>query len=526
MNWRNRGVLLQDAATAFPAWGSLAATGALTAHFGYPPSNLWPLAFLGPVLLLTVCARQKPLMATISGLAYGLGFFLTLIRWLVGTIHDYGGIHIVLSVTAFVLLSAKMALYPALAGRIVSHVARRSGDLALLLFAPLWVGFEWARSDLVTGFGWGDLSQPLWEQGWLLTLAPRIGAPGVGLLMLWVFSAAGWFLLSRAPGPPYPTRRSLAVSGVAFALIVLLRFVPDGLSTVTEAKSVLLVQGNIAQSLKWDAENTVHSARTYQRLTLEATAKGPVDLVVWPETAASFYFQDQSALSNLVRETAIKARSPIVFGSPAYENAPGGRKYYNSVYAVTSAGETVGRYDKMRLVPFGEYTPFQSVLFFVKRMVYGAGDFTAGTVPGNLDPTGDGFEVGPLICFESTFPQYGLMHATGGARVLALVTNDAWFGATGAPWQHLAYASWRAAETGLPVLRAANTGISAVIDREGRVAAKSELDKPAVLSATVEVPLPGHPLAALIAPLVGPVCLFLALAGFFAILRLPVRMGR
>lgn len=497
----------------------MAAIGGAAAWFGYPPFGFWPLAVVCPALLWAAAARKAPLSATALGLAYGLGFHFALIYWIVNTIADYGGLHIILSVTAYVLLVCYLALYPALCARAVSHAAAKSPTAAIALAPFAWTGLEWMRARFMSGFGWGDMAQALWSQGWALDLAPRVGAIGAGLLTALAGSAVMWGFL-HLRGGVRPPRRVLLPAAAGLLLIFIVPLVPSGLSAVTEPRKVALVQGNIDQAVKWAPEFREETVAIHKRLTLEAVRElNGADIVIWPETAYPYYWQEKSKLRETVEKTAAEANAPILFGSPAFDREGKTRLHRNSVYAIDVSGKTVGRYDKMHLVPFGEYVPAQKILFFIKRMVFAAGDFTPGEhavtlTPGNLP-------VGPLICYESIYSDYAMEHAENGARMLALVTNDAWFGLTSAPWQHLAYAAWRAAETGLPVARAANTGVSAFFDRRGRLVKYGPQAVEATLTATVDCPLPAVPLAAKIEPLVGPGCLLLALAGFFAILRLP-----
>ena len=502
----------------------MALLGALVGYLAFPPVGFWPLAVVGPALLWAVAARRKPLAASLMGLWYGLGYFLALLYWLVNTITDYGGLPLAISILSYLLLVAYLALYPALAARLMAHAASRGADAALLIAPFAWTGLEWVRARLMSGFGWGDTAQALWRQGWALDLAPRIGASGAALLVHLAASGLAWLLLSLGEKEGRPTLRGLAPSALGILLILTVPLLDDGLNPATEGEKIVIVQGNIDQAHKWEPAQRRETVEIHRRLTLEGVRKlGGADLVVWPETAFPSYFQTPSPLRDLVEETAREAGAPVVFGAPAFENAGGARTHRNSVFAVSGEGELKGRYDKMHLVPFGEYVPLPKLFFFIKRMVYAAGDFTPGERTVLLDPASGALPVGALVCFESIFPDYALEHAVGGARILALVTNDAWFGLTHAPWQHLCYAAWRAAETGLPLVRAANTGVSAFFDRRGRLLEVSTQAVETTLTATIQCPKPGKPLAASIQQLIGPCSIALALAGLFAIFALPAR---
>lgn len=505
---------------SLPRGAALFALGALTARLGYPPTGFWPLAVAAPALLWTIAARNDQRRASWMGLWYGFGFFTFLIYWLVETLHGYGGLHLSLSIVALILLNAYLSLYPAIAARLISATAKKSKDGAVVIAPFLWCGLEWVRSRLFTGFGWGDTAQALWRENWALNLAPRVGAEGAGLLVMVSASGLMWLALSRCDGEK-PSRRALYPSLAALFLIILLPLAPDGLSSETKPLKVAVVQGNIEQSLKWEPGKEDETINTYRSLTLaELSRTGGADLILWPETAVPVYFQKNTPERKLVIDLVKESKTPLVFGAPAFDREGQTVKTRNSVFALDQNGNTVGRYDKMHLVPFGEYVPLGKLLFFIKRLVYATGDFTPGEKTVRLEPLRGGIKVGALICFESIFPEYALEHAGNGAGLLALVTNDAWFGLTSAPWQHLSYAAWRAAESGLPLARAANTGVSAFFDRRGRLIEASAQNTPLALTATLDCPPHGAvPLSASVVPFVGPSALALALLGLFVILQ-------
>jgi apolipoprotein N-acyltransferase len=285
-----------------------------------------------------------------------------------------------------------------------------------------------------------------------------------------------------------------------------------------------VVQGNIDQAQKWDPEYRERTLATYFSLT-EALAEKGLDLAVWPETAMPFAFQDPVPERALVEAFARQAAVPLLFGAPAYAEGPKGDESRNAVFLVDREGRASGRYDKMHLVPFGEYVPLGRYLPFLSKLVQGVGDFTPGPGlrPLALSPAGPA--VGPLVCFEVIFPALAAEHAAKGAQVLAVVTNDGWFGRTSGPYQHLAFAAWRAAETGLPLVRAANTGVSAVFDGRGKLLAATALGARDAFAATVEVAAPRRTPQGWVRPWVGPLCLALALPAVFAMVRPPSAPG-
>ena len=219
-------------------------------------------------------------------------------------------------------------------------------------------------------------------------------------------------------------------------------------------------------------------------MTLQTRPFRP-QLVVWPETALPFFFQEGSPLAKRTIAAVKEMGCPFVFGSPAYGGTKGNISYYNRAYLLSSSGRILGTYDKIHLVPFGEYVPLKRFLPFVHRLVPAAGDFSPGvkSEPLPLSP----FPAGVLICYEAIFPELARSQVMHGAAILINLTNDAWFGPTSAPFQHLAMAVFRAVETGRPLIRAANTGFSAVVGPRGRILKQSGLFVEEVLM--VEVPV-------------------------------------
>jgi len=242
------------------------------------------------------------------------------------------------------------------------------------------------------------------------------------------------------------------------------------------ALRVALAQGNVEQEHKWDPAYQDETLARYRALTAEAAARR-AHLVVWPETATPFFFQEPGPRRDAVLETAEKNGVYLLFGSPAFRQDPSGAiQELNRVYLVSPAGRELATYDKMQLVPFGEYVPYAHVLFFVRRIVEAVGDLVPGLVPTVFRVPAARF--GVAICYEDVLPGVTRRFVAAGADFLVNVTNDAWYGPTSAPHQHLAQATFRAIEGRVPLVRAANTGISAVIDVDGRIRWRGPLFEP------------------------------------------------
>ena len=285
----------------------------------------------------------------------------------------------------------------------------------------------------------------------------------------------------RRRGAPYPVR------GLVVMLALLTATLVYGVTALTKVEQgtpqrVLMVQGNIPQDVKWDPAFQESTVRTYERLTRKG-CRSAGTLVVWPESALPFYFQGEPAYAARVEALAAELKSCLVTGSPAYEKEGDLVRYLNSAFLISRQGGVVGRSDKMHLVPFGEYVPLASLFPFVNKLVAGIGDFSPGKGAVPLE-TGAG-KVGVLVCFEGIFPEVARAYVRGGAGMLVNITNDAWFGRSSAPYQHLSMTVFRAVENRVPLVRAANTGISSVIDSKGHIRGMTPLFEEATLSAEV-----------------------------------------
>ena len=207
-------------------------------------------------------------------------------------------------------------------------------------------------------------------------------------------------------------------------------------------------------------------------------------MIVWPETAAPFYFQNYDERSRGVINVARQEGAWLLFGSPAYEREGKNISFHNSAYLLSPDGSVSGRYDKVHLVPFGEYVPLRRILFFIDKLVVGAGDFRPGDEIAPLAMGSD--KIGTLICYEGIFPEISREYRRKGAGLLVNITNDAWYGNTSAPYQHLTMAIFRAIENRIYMIRAANTGISAIVNTAGEIVSRTGLFERKVLSGTVK----------------------------------------
>ncbi len=467
-----------------------AAAGGLLLTCAFPKLELSAVAFAALVPLLAAIAGRRPAVAFRLGFVFGLAHHLTLLSWVVFTMRTYGQLPLYLCVPVLGLLAAYLALYPAVFCALTVRLRLPAPALAPAIGA-LWTAMEVLRATLFTGFPWALLGYSQYTRLALIQIADITGVYGVSFLVATV-NAGVWIAIQAVAGRrrqtvPAATKRD---AGIVLLTCLLLWGGTVGYGKwrlgQTEARMaaaekpvVAVVQGNIEQGRKWDPKFQVASLDRYFRLSIEALAAYP-DLVVWPETATPFYLFDHRELTAPVVDFVRSADTNFLIGSPSYRRTDGKVEYYNSAYLLGPDGISRGRYDKVHLVPFGEYVPLQRFLPFIGKMVAQVGDFRSGSPGATLKC--NGCDLGVQICYEIIFPPLARRMTANGADLLVNITNDAWFGFSGAPYQHFSMAVFRAVENRRTLVRAANTGISALIAPTGRVLARTGLGVEASLA--------------------------------------------
>lgn len=379
--------------------------------------------------------------------------------WVYWPVHRYGGVHWLLALPMPVFLAMIMAVYFGLFGMVAQVAGKRMPPLqALPCLGLAWTIMELAMATLLSGFPWLTLSAAFVRWPITTQLAAYIGGHGLsGVLAL---IATGVVLAYRS--------KVCAVISLATALLVCglgwLRM--HSYSESTPPRTVAIVQGNIDQALKWDPAYQQHTVMKYISLSRSVLAENP-ELIVWPETSMPFYFQNDTPLRTPILDFLHATNASLVLGSPAYElNPVAPPTLFNRVFLLNGSGSAPRWYDKEHLVPFGEYMPFAEWLPF-QKLVSGIGDFAPGRNEARL-AAGDVI-LGALICYEAIFAGLAQDRVFQGANLLVNVSNDAWFGDTSAPLQHLQLAALRAIEQGRWMVRSTNTGNSAFIDPLGRI---------------------------------------------------------
>jgi apolipoprotein N-acyltransferase len=469
--------------------------GALAAA-ALPPVDVVPLLFIsfsGLIWLADGCRRPRE--AFFLGWSFGLGFGVAGFYWVAISIFaDIGTFWWALPF-AVAGLPAALAIFPGAALLGYRALDARGVGRAFSLGA-CWTIAEWLRGHILTGFPW-NLVGYAWSGGFpgATAVLQTTAVTGIyGLSLLTVIAAA---LPAALGDPPLGAlRRRIAPPAAALVLLVLLGL--GGAVRLAGADGAMvpnvrlrLVQPAIPQTLKWDPAERESNFRRLLALSASSGADRVTD-VIWPEAAATYLLNRDAA-----HREAIASVAPhdglVITGSLRGDAPPAPvQQLWNSLDAIDSQGEIVASFDKYHLVPFGEYMPFAAILP-LKKLTAGSIDFSAGPGPRTIDLPGLP-PVGPMICYEVIFPG-GVVDPARRPAWLLNVTNDAWFGFSSGPFQHFAIARTRAIEEGLPLVRAANNGISGVIDGYGRVVRRLGLDDVGVLDSTLPAALPPTPYA-------------------------------
>ena len=472
---------LRDRATALrPRWrlALLFALGALAAT-GQAPLGLWWLSILAFAACLALLPAAPGWRAAAwGGWAMGAGYFALALSWIIEPFLVDIARHGWMAPFALFGLAGGLALFWALAAGLSHRLAGGAPGLACALTLT-----EALRGTLFTGFPWAQPGHALIDTG-LLPLASVAGSLGLTFALL----ATSTALAALLTGPRLPG--ALGVAGFA-ALFAVAGQLPPAPPIPQDAPQVRLVQPNAPQHLKWDPAHI----QTFFDRQMEFTAQPGQggtrpDLVVWPETAIPVLLNDASPTLSAIARAAQGA--PVVLGLQRRD----GLRLFNSLVALDDTGQVTALYDKHHLVPFGEYIPFGDTLQTVGITAFAAQrgkGYSAGPGAQVIDLGALGRAL-PLICYEGVFPQ-DVRAAPGRADVMLLVTNDAWFGRISGPYQHLAQARLRSAEQGLPMIRVANTGISAMIDARGRITAQIPLNEAGWRDAPLPPPMGPTPYA-------------------------------
>jgi apolipoprotein N-acyltransferase len=429
----------------------------LLAVLGFAPFSLFPLpVFALAVLFLQWQQAENARVAAKLGLVFGLGLFGAGVGWIYVALHDYGGMPFLLALPFTALFALVLALFPALSGYLQAKLQAPAWLSVTLIMPVFWALSEWLRGLAFTGFPWLAIGYSQVDASPLVGYAPILGVYGVSLAV--ALSAGLLAILWRERGSP----QGQAVLGV----LVVLWFAGVALRTVEWTQpygvpiKVSLIQGNIAQEMKFREENLVNTLETYRRMILSSDAK----LIVLPESALPLLrSQVPESYLDILSQHMRKNGGDIIIGSFEHEQG----HYYNSVFTLGTAATQ--NYRKNHLVPFGEFIPLRPALgWFINEVLsIPMSDLARGGVAQPpLDAAGQKIAVN--ICYEDVFGEE-IIRALPSASLLVNVSNDAWYGNSHAAIQHNQISQMRALETGRMMLRATNTGVTSIISRSGHV---------------------------------------------------------
>ncbi|MBF0195397.1 MAG: apolipoprotein N-acyltransferase [Magnetococcales bacterium] len=466
----------------------LAVIAGMVAVRGLPPIHEEITMMVAFCILFLLLAQTSFRRGAWLGFLFGCGHFTLSFSWLITSIHTYGGFPLPVAILALLLFSMAMAIYPAIFGALLPRLAPRP-EMVPIAAPALWVVTEWLRVHIFTGFAWN-----LTGYGWntreaILQIADLGGIYILSWLML--FPAAVLSLLWVRRKKTKKVFIGLGMIAMVLGLSHLYGTIRIGNGNQETNNStrwsaplrVALVQGNVAQDQKWDPD--FRGEGFFRYLDLSHSIAEPVDLVIWPETAVAFFLQASPRAMEQISKLSQHLGAPILTGAPMADKNEFGKWVFSNSAVILDEGKNFKRrYDKHHLVPFGEFIPFRDYIpENVSKLTAGTSDFTPGPSATPL-PWNQG-NIGLLICYEVIFPEEVRKLAKSGVRWLINITNDAWFGEAAKP-QHLAMARVRAIENHLPMVRVANTGISAAFDQFGHELGRIPPNEMGVI--TVELP--------------------------------------
>lgn len=427
----------------------------------FPRFDFHYLAWIGFIPLLFAIEDKTKREAFWLSYLSGFAFFISTLYWLV---------HVTL--TGLIILCLYLAFYFAFFGYFFVGFKKRLPDfnfLTVIFLSSVWVILEYIRGHLLSGFPWALLGYSQYLNSGLIQIVDIIGSFGLSFLIIFVNLCIFRIIKLISTKEFKPAVRILSILLLVFVMIYGYgSYSINKYSTISKAAlEVSLIQGNISQEDKWASIFRTKIKQTYFDLTRESVKDGS-DLIIWPETAYPDYFadKDRATLSPLIELTR-EAQKPILFGAVLEEQ----NKYFNSAILIPSDLSQIAFYKKIHLVPFGEYLPFRRYLPFLEKFVP-IEDFDAGrefVIFTTKNRKREPVSFGVVICFEDTIFQLARQFRLNGADFLVNITNDAWFKKTSSPYQHLQASVFRAVENRIYVLRAANTGITCIIDNCGRV---------------------------------------------------------
>ncbi len=463
------------------------------------PNALWhvsPFALLYPLALMLLGMQARSGKEALrQGWLTGLLGASAALYWLAIPIHNVGGLPWALAFPCALLIGAYVGFYGGLfslaawlLGRMPTpqsheHSKHKVAWLTLhpwrrcLALACLWYGLEVLRGSLLTGFPWLTLSTAFAPLPSFIQGASVLGSYGLSacyvLVILWLWEGLSPYLVQKNK-----QQRGLLTGSACVLLGLMLVFghfaLQQTLHSTQKPFDVIMVEGNVDQNVKWEPAMQEATLKLYSQLSQQALHRlrekdaQAKPLLIWPETAMPFYLEMHPTLGPALQKFIKEAHTPLLVGAPAVNRTTAGQhRPYNRTYLIDENARIQDFYDKVHLVPFGEYVPSWLLWNFLEPLLQGIGTFSSGNKAAPLRY--ENLAMGVLLCYESIFPHLAQERVAHGANVLINLSNDGWFGQSSAPRQHLHLASMRAVEQGRWLVRSTNTGISAIIDGHGKI---------------------------------------------------------
>ncbi len=422
---------------------------------------------------------------------YGISLY-----WLYKALNTYGHLSPVVSVAVMVLLIAVISAYIALAPMLASFVEARTKISRFWTIPIFWVALEFARNYLpCNGFPWGNITNTQFAFLPIIQMTDITGIFGLTYIMILVNCACGFLIIPYWRRCDAPATRSAKLMFATLLVVAALIYGYWRIYDVTKRQEgwpsvrAAVLQGNIPQGEKWIAGAEAAQIEPYADFT-KLLVNGGANLIVWPEASYPWIVAEGEAKLNPELIGTGKTRedkNPFVLLGALTSNMKGNgkRDLSNSMLLLDKNGDIAGRYSKTHLVPFGEYVPARKFLFFAKKLVAPIGNFKPGE---SVQPVAtDSYQVGGLICYEDIFPEIAAGQTGNGANILAVITNDAWYGRSSAAFQHLAISVFRAVENRRWMVRSANSGVSAVVDAAGRIISRTDIFEKGMIVSNVKL---------------------------------------
>jgi apolipoprotein N-acyltransferase len=452
----------------------------------YPKMDFYYIAWVALVPFLLSLYNKRPKEAFLIGIFLGIPYFFGTLYWIYHSINHYGGIPFVLSIIIVFLLCLYLSLYTALFACLFA-LYNRTSHFHIPFLAPfLWTALEFLRSYLFTGFPWSSIGYTQYKFLHIIQISDITGIYGVSFLVVAFNNAIAEVIIVRRRLRDMPLLPlSKTIIGLVILFLLIISSLIYGQWRLTEKRDgeplrASIIQGNIEQDKKWVPSYQNEVFYTYKNLTLKASSSFP-SIIIWPETSVPFYFGSDKEYTEQLINFQNHINIPLLFGSVLIKSKEDGKFYLsNSALLIDRDGIVSYNYDKIHLVPFGEYIPLRKILFFIDKLVVGIGDYIHGNQ--YLKAKIDSKEFATIICYEVIFPGLVRKFFYKGGDFIVNITNDAWFGRTSGPYQHFSMAVFRSVENRKPLLRAANTGISGFIDSNGRILSRTGIFEQAVIT--------------------------------------------